>query len=371
MAISKTDDLFRLIKSLSKSEKRTFRLFAERIKSSKELLYMQLFDIMDRQKTVDEQAILSKLGILSPVKYSNAKRHLYEQILTSLRMLNKSKRSNIQLREYIDFVYILYGKGFHLQALKVLQKAKNLAKEHHHDFNLITIIELEKLIHSRHITRSEKRPIQTLTEQATEKIDILSNRVKLSNLKMLLHRFYIENGHVKNAAEAKEVSQFFKEQLPSLEIAELGQMGKILLYQSNVWYYYILNDFETCYEFALKWVQIFREYDELQTRDINLYLRGYHYLLTASYNLKKHKTYARYHEELEAFRKSNYHRFNRNTKVLSFLYTHSGRLNLHFLNGSFKEGVLGIRKTLLRLERYKDIIDKHKILIFYLSLIHI
>ncbi len=365
MAISKTDDLFRLIKSLTKSEKRTFRLFAERIKSSDELLYMQLFDIMDKQKKMDERSIRSKLGDLSPVKYSNAKRHLYEQILTSLRMLNKSKRSNIQLREYIDFVYILYGKGFHLQALKVLQKAKNLAKEHHHDFNLITIIELEKLIHSRHITRQKTQFIEELTEEALEKIDTLSSRVRLSNLKMLLHRFYIEKGHVKNATEAKKVSQFFEQQVPAIGNSPLGQMEKVLLYQSHVWYYYILNDFENCYEYSLKWVQIFQEYDELQTRDINLFLRGYHYLLTCSYNLKRQETYARYHAELEAFRKTNYHRFDRNTQVLSFLYTHSGRLNLHFLNGTFEEGIKSIRKTLARLDRYKDILDTHKVMIFY------
>jgi len=327
MAISKTDDLFRLIRSLTKSEKRTFRLFAERIKSSDELLYMKLFDIMDKQKKLDERSIRTKLGNLSPVKYSNAKRHLYEQILTSLRMLNKSKRSNIQLREYIDFVYILYGKGY--------------------------------------ITRTETRPIQELTEQASEKIDALSNRVKLSNLKMLLHRFYIINGHVKNEKEAKEVKEFFEQQVPDIENEDLGQMEKVLLYQSNVWYYYILNDFENCYEYALKWVQLFQEYDELQTRDINLFLRGYHYLLTCSYNLKKQELYARYHAELEKFRKNNYHRFDRNTQVLSFLYTHSGRLNLHFLNGTFEEGVKSIKTTLARLERYKDILDKHKVMIFY------
>jgi len=365
MAISKTDDLFRLIKSLTKSEKRTFRLFAERIKSSEELLYMQLFDIMDKQKKMDEVALRSKLGNLPPVKYSNAKRHLYEQILTSLRMLNKSKRSNIQVREYIDFAHILYGKGFHLQALKVLQKAKKLSKEHHHDFNLITIIELEKLIHSRHITRSDSRPIKALTKEASEKIDTLGNRVRLSNLKMLLHRFYIENGHVKNEVEANEISQFFVEQVPALDNTKLGQMESVLLYQSHVWYYYILNDFENCYEYALKWVQIFREYDELKTRDMNLFLRGYHYLLTCSYNLKKQNTYALYHTELETFRKKNYLRFNRNTQILSFLYTHSGRLNLHILNGSFDEGVKSIKKTLARLDRYKDALDKHKVMIFY------
>ncbi len=365
MAISKTDDLFRLIKSLTKSEKRTFRLFAERIKSSEELLYMQLFDSMDKQKILDERAIRSKLGNLSPVKYSNAKRHLYEQILTSLRMLKKSKNSNIQLREYIDFVHILYGKGFHLQALKVLQKAKKLAKEHHHDFNLITIIELEKLIHSRHITRQKTKFIEEITEEALNKIDTLSNRVRLSNLKMLLHRFYIEKGHVKNAAEAEKVRQFFEQQIPAPGNMPPGQMERVLLNQSHVWYYYILNDFENCYKYAAQWIQVFQQYDELQTRDINLYLRGYHYLLTCTYNLKKQKTYARYHAELETFRKTNYHRFNRNTQVLSFLYTHSGRLNLHFLNGTFDEGVKSIKKTLARLERYKDILDTHKVMIFY------
>jgi len=365
MAISKTDELFKLIKSLTKSEKRTFRLFAERIKSSEDLLYMQLFDIMDKQKKLDERAIISKLNNLSTVKYSNAKRHLYEQILTSLRMLNKSKKSNIQIREYIDFVYILYGKGFHMQALKVLQKAKKIARDHRHDFNLITLIELEKLIHSRHITRSESRPIDELIKEASNKIDTLSNRVKLSNLRLSLHKFYIEKGHVRSEEEAQEVKHFFEQNIPPMQDVVLGHTEKVLLYQSHVWYYYILNDFENCYNYALQWVQIFQEYGELQTRDINLFLRGYHYLLTCAYNLKKPKEYSLYHQELEVFRKTNYPRFNRNTQIFSFLYAHSGRLNLHFLNGTFEEGVKGIKKTLSRLERYKDKLDKHKVMIFY------
>ncbi len=365
MPISKTNDLFRLIKSLSKSEKRAFRLFAERIKSSEELLYMQVFDIMDKQKKLDERAIVAKLNKLGSVKYANAKRHLYEQILTSLRLLNKSKKSNIQLREYIDFVYILYGKGFHLQALKILQKAKKIATHNQYDFSLITLIELEKLIHSRHITRSESRPIDELIEQASDKIDALSNRVKLSNLRLSLHKFYIEKGHVKNEEEAKQIETFFEKNLPPLQSSLLGHLEKVLLYQSYVWYYYILNDFENCYEFALKWVQLFQENDELKARDTNLYLRGYHYLLTCAYNLKRQTAYALFHQELENFRRDNYLRFNKNTQILSFLYAHSGRLNLHFLNGTFEEGVKGIDRTLARLGRYKDKLDKHKVMIFY------
>lgn len=65
MSISKTDDVFALVKSLSKAEKRSLRLFVERIQDSDSLAYMQLFDILDKQKVLDEPFIKSKLKLSS------------------------------------------------------------------------------------------------------------------------------------------------------------------------------------------------------------------------------------------------------------------------------------------------------------------
>ena len=48
--------------------------------------------------------------------------------MTSLRLVHKKKRANIQVREYIDFAYILYGKGLFMQALQVLKMAKNVTR---------------------------------------------------------------------------------------------------------------------------------------------------------------------------------------------------------------------------------------------------
>ena len=124
MSISKTDDVFALVKSLSKAEKRSFRLFAERIQDSDSLAYMQLFDLIDKQKSLEAETIKRKLKI-SNSKYSNLNRHLYEQILISLRHVNKSKKSNIKIRELLDFAFVLYGKGLHLQALKFLRELKS------------------------------------------------------------------------------------------------------------------------------------------------------------------------------------------------------------------------------------------------------
>ena len=54
------DPLFQLIKSISKSEKRNFKLYANRISSDKETKFLQLFDVLDRLDEYNELIILKK-----------------------------------------------------------------------------------------------------------------------------------------------------------------------------------------------------------------------------------------------------------------------------------------------------------------------
>jgi len=368
MSIAKSESLFSLVKSLSKSEKKSFRLYAERIHESQQLLYMQLFDLYDKQKKLDEVEIKRQLGNINATNYANVKRHLYEQILTSLRLVNKNKKSNIRLSEMIDFAYILYGKGLYMQALKILEKAKKFAKQHHRDLSILNIIEIEKMIHSRHITRSKLKPINNLLEEAADKAATLLSTVKLSNLKIALHKFYIEKGHVRNKEEETEVKNFFVANLPDVKENELDKIERIYLYQSYVWYYYILNDFTKCSKYALKWVNMYENNTDLQARDVNLYFRAYHYLLTSLFNKKEKENYLEHYAEIEQFRKLNYAKFNQNTKIISFLYVHSARLNLHILRGDYTKAHDDIKKTLVRLQRYKSFLDEHKVMVFYFKI---
>ena len=55
------DPLFRLIKSLSKSEKRNFTLYVNRIQDTKEVKFVQLFEVLDRQKEYSEEQIFQKI----------------------------------------------------------------------------------------------------------------------------------------------------------------------------------------------------------------------------------------------------------------------------------------------------------------------
>ena len=124
MSNSQKDVLFQLIKSLTKAEKRNFKLYATRNKSGIDLKFVQLFDALDKQKAFDESQLLKKLPQIKRQQIPNLKRHLYKQLLASLRLLHLPKNIDIELREQLDHVRILYNKGLYLQALKLLDRAK-------------------------------------------------------------------------------------------------------------------------------------------------------------------------------------------------------------------------------------------------------
>lgn len=367
MAISRTKDLFLLIKSLTKAEKRTFRLYAERIRETENLNYVKLFDIMDKEKEFDDARFMDLLGIQETSRYSNYKRHLFEQILFSLRMTKKSGLKNMRVRELIDFAYVLYGKGFHMQALKILERARSIAEKHQFDFSLFTIIEFEKIIHSRHITRTAPAPMNLLMDISSELSASISNRAKLSNLRLLLHRYYIKHGHVKDEAEEAAFIQLYQEKLSTIEMTGLSRKEKIHVCQARVWYHYVLNDFESCEKYAQEWVDLF-DLSNRSAMDINLFFRAYHYLLVSHFNLVKTDAFNKAFEALSKFRKTRYAKFDENTKILSFLYVHQGRMNKYILEEDYEEGIKQIPRTLRRLSRYANKLDHHKVMIFHFKI---
>ena len=85
MPKQKTDDLLQLIRSLTRAEKRHFRLFVKRNQSSNDILFLQLFDYLDKHKEYDEPQLLKKIPDIKKSQLSNLKAHLYKQLLTSLR----------------------------------------------------------------------------------------------------------------------------------------------------------------------------------------------------------------------------------------------------------------------------------------------
>jgi hypothetical protein len=203
-----TDTLFQLIKSLEKSEKRNFKLYATRNSSSDELKSVQLFDALDKMDYYDEGILLKKNESIKKQQLSNLKAHLYKQILSSLRLIN-DESIDITLHEQMDYARILYNKGLYHQSLKVLDRLKEQAKTHNQFTYLQQVLFFEKKIEALYITRSMQDRADQLSMEADEVSDNLSLVSQLSNLSLQLYSWYIKYGHSRNEEETAAVQEFF------------------------------------------------------------------------------------------------------------------------------------------------------------------
>ena len=141
--MSKTNatSLFVLIKSLSKAEKRHFRLYAKRNFGEKNVKFLKLFDALDKQEQHNPERIKLLFPKSTKSALSNLRAHLYEQLLISLSLLHRNEAS-VKVHELLSFANVLYSKGLYLQSLEQLKKARHFADTIGDDFSLHTIIEL-------------------------------------------------------------------------------------------------------------------------------------------------------------------------------------------------------------------------------------
>jgi len=325
------DELFQLIKTLEKGEKRHFKLYVNRNGATEDLKIIQLFDAIDRMEIYDEEVILKKNQSILKQQLSNLKAHLYKQILTSIRLIRNDQNIDILLHEQLDYARILYNKGLYHQSLKLLQKIKDLAKANNQITYWVQALFFEKKIETLHITRSfDDRANELVTE-----VDDLNNRLsivgKLSNLALQLYGWYIKVGHVRNNEEMENLKRFFESNMPEHAGDFTGFYERLYFYQSHAWYGFIQQDFLCYYKNCQRWVDLFEKETFMIKIEPQHYIKGMHNLLNAHFILRNDK---RFHIDLkrfQAFYESKEGNATMNNHVQSFVYIYLAKINKHFL----------------------------------------
>ncbi|SMO40120.1 hypothetical protein [Solitalea koreensis] len=364
MANIKNEPVFELIKSMSKSEKRNFKLFATRLEGNQDAKFLSLFDAMDGVNEYDEDKILKKAPV-KKVQLSNMKAHLYKQILISLRLMNVQHYPDLQLREQVDFAKILYNKGLYRQSLKVLDKAKTMAVELMQNTIALEIVEFEKMIESQYITRSISNRADMLTTETVGLNNAIQKANQFSNLALQLYGLYLKVGYVKNKKDLAFVQTFFEMNLPKYEIESLGFYEKMYLYQSYVWYNYIIQDFVACYRHAQRWVQLFNENPQMKKGMISFYLKAYNYLLESLFYLRHYAKFWEVLNELEDAIKRDQEFLDDNAEMLAQSCLLTNKMNQHFMEGTFTAGLKWLPEIKQFLIQNESRIDEHHVLVFY------
>ncbi|AKD04484.1 hypothetical protein POKO110462_06810 [Pontibacter korlensis] len=359
------DAVFQLIKTLARSEKRHFRLFATRQGSSSDIKFLQLFDALDGMSHYDEEQVLKQVPGIKKAQLANQKANLYKQMLASLRLYHANQNLDIQLHEQLDHARVLYNKGLYQQSLKMLEKVKVAAQQASYQHTALTALTFEKQIEQQYITRSLEGRAEALTEEANDLLGHLSRIHHNSSLALRLYGLYIKLGHARTQEERDKLTEFFKANVPTLDPKKACFSEKLSFYQSHVWYNYILQDFKSCYRYAQKWVDLFEEEPPMKQQQTTDYIKGLHNLLLALYNMLYYSKFKEALKKLEDFAADADRRSNPNIEMLLFLYIYTNRINAFYMEGQFTEGLKIVPEIKRNLNVFKQQLDPHRQLIFF------
>ncbi|AWW29101.1 hypothetical protein DN752_02515 [Echinicola strongylocentroti] len=365
MSDKEKDSVFILIKSLSASDKRGFKLYTQRFGANENAKFVKLFDALDKMEVYDEKVLLKKAPVTKK-QLANMKSHLYKQILVSLRLIYADHNVELQLNEQIDFARILYNKGLYKQSLKLLDKAKQTAKKYYLDTIMLRIVELEKVIESQHITRSMRDRAEILANEAKGLVSSASLKNTLSNLSLQLYGLYLKMGHVKDEYDRRLVEAYYLKNMPEYELDELNFYEKLYLFQAQVWFYHILQDFPLCYRAAQRWVSLYQNHPQMKKVATGNYLKAYHYLLDTLFYLQRYERFIVVFEQFKDSLENDDFRMDDNCRILAFLYYYSNSINYYFLIGDFSLGVeKAIPPLLKEMRELRSKLDVHHVVVLH------
>ena len=152
-----SDELYKLVKSLSQSEKRFFKIYASRHVIGEGNNYVRLFDAIALQKHYSEDSIKQKFsGEPFMRRFAAVKNYLHQLIIKSMRSFHSGSTIDIELKEMLIDIDFLYQKGLYKQCQKLHLKAEKLAVETDKKTRLLEILEWKaKLLQ---VTNKEAEP---------------------------------------------------------------------------------------------------------------------------------------------------------------------------------------------------------------------
>ena len=171
--MARVDPLFELIRSLSKSEKRYFKLFAGM--QGRDKKYLLLFDAVDELEEYDEDILKQRFADEKFVRqFSVAKNYLRTMIMKSLRLYHSGGSTLSRLHEMMIDAEILTDRGLRSQARKVAVKAEKIARRYGR-FH----IEVEAVVRRHGLEERTTMTAEGLRRMAAEQRDVLR---RLENL---------------------------------------------------------------------------------------------------------------------------------------------------------------------------------------------
>lgn len=233
--------LYHLIHSLSKSEKRYFKLYTKRTNSKEVREYEVIYNLILKRKSYSEEAIKAAAHVKN---FAYQKKYLYDLIIRCLIDYSHQEKNNNINGQNLLSAEILFAKGLPAQALSQLKKEKKVAYNTELFGKIISAIEVEQKILSSRMDVLNTKP--EFTKLTAEKKTILKKIEEVSYIEMLGVDLLNLAHHSKNNKSEAARKEYFKiiKKLNQEEDRLSSLRSELHFYRIKGSAYYLLEEYE-------------------------------------------------------------------------------------------------------------------------------
>lgn len=239
------DHLFELIKSLSKSEKRYFKLQISRHVIGDQNNYARLFDYLDKSESYDETAIFKHFKKETFINhFSIAKRRLYDQILSALDAFHAGNSIDAQLYKMMHGTDILYKKSLYSQASRLLNSAYKLALKHERNTILLEIEnKQQQLLEVKHYSSINKAELNEIRKRTNDVLNQIRLKAELWLIKSKLFVELNKKGLLRDKQHREQLEDYHIQITQLVIHSDLSISNNYLFHHIEAAYYFAVDDY--------------------------------------------------------------------------------------------------------------------------------
>lgn len=239
--MKKSQQLYELIHSMSKSEKRYFKVNSAKERS----IYVQLFDVIIGQIAYDSIALktcLEKAGIKSSL--ARVQYHLYQLVLKSLGDYQATKYPRYEVLNGIQQYIVLRDRGLHHQGRQLLQTALNTAQKYNYYGLTLEIYDLMEDWVTEEASYDEALKQKKFLQEATQRHQNYTNSVVQLKAQIYeLRLFFLKHNFARTTAQRTFLLRFLAKNKTAL-VEEENSLKQRLLLTILIYVHYGLQDYK-------------------------------------------------------------------------------------------------------------------------------
>ncbi|MBI2270640.1 MAG: hypothetical protein HYU69_09845 [Bacteroidetes bacterium] len=365
MSYLSSDDLFTLIKRLSQSEKRHFKIYASRHVIGGENNYVRLFDAIDSQKDYNEEELLKTEKYIRQLPL--LKTRLYKIILKCLEGFTGDIK--YELRSMLNQAGFLYQKGLFRQYFKLLDKAYQIALKH----DLYSYIAEIALLKISGMGRSGIIDIHDLQELWDDEKRATDNLMNLTTYKKISREFefYWNDAGMRHPDKQRltgitrlMASPFLRDESKAINVA-----AKRIFHIIHENYNQAIDNWEQAYLHGKKRIELLDSNPYLVAGDPNLYLASMRNILVQCSVLKKYKEAEKYLDDIQTAAEKYNFKPDERGRALIFLGVYEFEIDRILFLGEFAKGCTMIPEIERKLIEHEETISEGHRAHFYLWIV--